>query len=529
MKKKIYMLLILFLGMIMIGCSAEENTSSNNQNQSNEGTSNGGSGGKLDVAYHLTLPPLDPHRTTDIGIRDVSLHIYETLITTDSNFELQPMLAESYEVSEDGKTITFNLRQGVLFHNGDELKASDVVASQERWQKMSTQAKTYLADVTWEAADDYTVIAHVPNPTIMTLAVMAQGHSSQFAAIMPEEVVKEVGEDSINEIIGTGPYKLEDFRVDQYVKLTRFEDYQSRTEPSNGMAGEKLANLDEITFHVVPDTSTRIAGLQSGEYDVATAIPHDNVEQLESNPDIKIEITRTPWDDVVINKKGIFKDQKLRHAINAALDKESLLLAAYGSDEYFSMRHELVTEDQTSWLTDVGSDVYNTYDPELAKQLLDEAGYNGEEIKILSTQERKYLYDMSVVAQEQLKSIGMNVKLINTDWATFIADLSDINAWDLYLGTLGHTPVVLEQLFWNPEWYGWTDSEEMQQLVQETLHAGSIEEASQYTDALHEIFWEYLPVIKIGDGSQLVATRSDMEGYIYHFNSPVYWNASIPE
>src|SRR5690606_25651046 len=102
-------------------------------------------------------------------IRDVSLHIYETLITTDSNFELQPMLAESYEVSEDGKTITFNLRQGVLFHNGDELKASDVVASQERWQKMSTQAKTYLADVTWEAADDYTVIAHVPNPTIMTL------------------------------------------------------------------------------------------------------------------------------------------------------------------------------------------------------------------------------------------------------------------------------------------------------------------------------------------------------------------------
>lgn len=513
---------------MVIGCSSENETTQTTDNKkSNSEETVVPASGKLDIAFHLTLPELDPHMTTDIGVRDVSIHIYEALLTVNGDMEIVPMLAESYEESDDGKQITFHLRKGIKFHNGKEMKAEDVVASLNRWQQMSTQAKNYISDVTFEEIDEYTVVAHVPNPTIMTIAVLAS--YNQFPAIMPKEVVEKVGVERVEEVIGTGPYKLEEFRQDQYVHLTRFEDYQPREEAPSGLAGEKKAQVKDLYYHIVPDISTRIAGIQSGEYDVATSIPHDSVEQLEKADHVDIQITRTPWDDVVVNKKGIFKDLKLRQAINAGIDKEALLLAAYGSNQYYRLNHSLVPDEQTDWLSDAGKDVYETYDVELAKQLVEESGYNGEEIILLSTQERKYLYDMSVVAQEQLKNIGLNINLVNTDWATFISDLGDEKKWDMYLGTLGYNPVITEALFWNPNWYGWHDSQEMNAAVEKVLKAGTVENAAQYTDELHQVFYDYLPVIKIGDGSQLIATNSKLDGFIYHFTSGVYWNVTINE
>lgn len=524
-RKFLLIFLVLILSAFIIGCSSkDEEANGSDQGATGDDTE---ASGKLDIAFHLTLPQLDPHMTTDIGVRDVSIHIYEGLLTVNGDMEIVPMLAESYKESEDGKQITFNLRQGIKFHNGKDMKAEDVVASLNRWQKMSTQAKNYISDVTFEEVDEYTVVANVPNPSIMTLAVIAS--YNQFPAIMPKEVVEAVGEDRIEEVIGTGPYKLEEFRQDQYVHITKYDEYQAREEAPGGLAGEKKAQVKDLYFHIVPDISTRIAGIQSGEYDVATSIPHDSVDQLEQADNIDIQITRTPWDDAVLNKKGKFQDIKLRQAVNAALDKEALLLAAYGNEEYFELNHSLVPAEQTDWLSDAGKDIYETYDPELAKQLLDEAGYDGEEIILLSSQERKYLYDMSVVAQEQLKNIGMNVKLENTDWATFITDIGDENAWDMYLGTLGYNPVITEALFWNPNWYGWHDSEEMNEVVEDVLRAGTVENAAQYTDDLHQVFYDYLPVIKIGDGSQLIATNSNLDGFIYHMTSGVYWNISKNE
>lgn len=136
---------------------------------------------------------------------------------------------------------------------------------------------------------------------------------------------------------------------------------------------------------------------------------------------------------------------------------------------------------------------------------------------------------MSVVAQEQLKNIGMNIQLANTDWATFISDLGDEKKWDMYLGTLGYNPVITESLFWNPNWYGWHDSQEMNDAVEKVLRAGTVDNAAQYTDELHQVFYDYLPVVKIGDGSQLIATNSKLDGFIYYLTSGVYWDVTINE
>src|SRR5699024_9679970 len=146
---------------------------------------------------------------------------------------------ETYEISEDGKIITFHLRQGITFHNGEEMTSEDVIASLERWQEKSSQAKTYHGETVFKAEDDYTVIAEMNESTTLDMYVLAD--MTQFASIMPKEIIDNASDDGVQEIVGTGPYHLEEWKQDQYIHLKKFEDYQSRTESADGLAGEKKA------------------------------------------------------------------------------------------------------------------------------------------------------------------------------------------------------------------------------------------------------------------------------------------------
>lgn len=517
-KRLFYITALLTLCIMVIGCSSENPASTNSNNEDGEPTH----GGELNVGYHLQPPSIDPHLTTDVGVRDIAAHIFEPLVAVDSSLEPQPMLAESFEISDDGGTITFKLRQNITFHNGQEMNASDVIASLERWQGISTQAKSYLSETEFEEADDYTVVATNPKSTVLDIHILAD--LTQFAAIMPKDIIDEAGEDEVSEYIGTGPYEIVELKQDQYVHLTRNENYQSRTEPADALTGEKNAYMDDIYFHFVADASTRVSGLQSGEYDISTNIPHDNTESLESDPNINVDISSNSWLDLVFNKTGVFEDKKTRQAINAALDVEALLYASYGNEDYYVKDHALVTEEQTDWYTDVGKEEHNTFDQDLAKQLLEESNYNGEEVKILASAERSNEYAMAVVAQEQLAEVGINATMVESDWGTFLERLSDEDAWDFYFGSFTFRPVPSQYLFWNPEWYGWTDSPEAEEINDDILISNP-DEASQYSEDLHRVFWDYLPVIKVGNGSVISATNENIEGYA-HQDGPILWNVS---
>src|SRR5699024_650536 len=117
-------------------------------------------------------------------------------------------------INEEDHTLTFNLRQGIMFHNGEEMLAEDVVASMERWAENSAQAKSFLAGVTFEEVDDYTVVAHLEKTGLLDLFIFAD--VTQIAAIMPKEIAENAGETGIDEYIGTGPYQFDEWRQDQY-------------------------------------------------------------------------------------------------------------------------------------------------------------------------------------------------------------------------------------------------------------------------------------------------------------------------
>ncbi|GAA0356281.1 ABC transporter substrate-binding protein [Caldalkalibacillus horti] len=524
-------LLLVLLFLIITACSGtnEESATSDpetNNDSSNEGTSFGGT---LTFAFNAQPPTLDPTGTTATATRDIARNIFEQLVTFDSNLEVKPMLAESFDVDTEAKTVTFQLRQGVKFHNGEEMLADDVVASMEKWAQSSAQANSFLSGISFQADGDYTVVAQLEQSGSLDMFIFAD--QTQIAAIMPKEIVEAATQTGVSEYIGTGPYQFVDWRSDQHIHLERFEDYQSREEESDGLSGKKMAYADDIYFQFVSDPSTRVTGIQTGEYHIGNFIPFDNAAQLEADPNVTNSIQEASFPGLVFNKRdGVFKDIKLRQAVAAALNMEDMMYAAYGNEDFFTLRHELMLEEQIAWYTDAGKGQYDQRNEEKARELLAEAGYNGEEVRILASREYEDYYSLAVVAQQQLESVGMNVKLEVYDWATVLEKRADPSAYDMFTSgwALRPTPVQYPFLASDAEWPGWTDSPEIDRLIDEIQASTSQEEALALTTELQEEFWNYLPIIKPGNSVEITSHRNEISGFDY-LNGPILWNISIDD
>ncbi|MEK5057392.1 ABC transporter substrate-binding protein [Paenibacillus shunpengii] len=521
--------LITVLILILTACSSTpESTGHQSSEQETEETTPV-SGGTLDIAYPANPATLDPHLTTNQATRDVSRNIYEQLLTLNKNYEVVPQLAESYEISEDGKTYTFHLRQGVTFHNGKEMKAEDVVASMEKWLSTSTQGQANLQGAQFSEVDDYTVKLTLEKPSLVGSYILAD--TSPFPGIMPKEVIDTAGPEGVKEFIGTGPYKLEEWNTDQYVHLNKFLDYAGEETESNGLSGKKNAYLDEIYFRYVTDESTRVAGIMTGEYDVAFGIPFDNADQIEGTDGVSNYFSEGGIVTYVFNKKaGPFSDQKLRQAFNTALNYDEALTAAYSDSRFYELDSSLALTSQTDWYSDAGAEQYNVNDIEKAKQLVEESNYDGEEVVILTTRDYPEQYNLAVVAQEVLKSIGVNAKLDVYDWPTVQERRTDENNFDLFAVSFATRATIHQYPFLesSANYPGWTDSPEIDNLLGEIQAAASIEEAKPLVEQLNEKNWEYLPIIKLGNIQNLIAVRDNVKGFD-DLVGPILWNVSLDE
>lgn len=242
------------------GAPAADNSAapSTEQNPENSAAQSLSYKSELNMAIPANPPSLDPHGINSNIVGGIGMHIYEPLFSLNASYEAVPVLAEGYTVSEDGLVYTISLRQGVKFHNGQEMTADDVVASMNLWLERCSKAEI-ISGSTFAKVDDYTVTLTVPEASSDIIMVLAA--PIQFAAIYPKSVVDAAGPDGVTEYIGTGPYQLSEWKQDQYVKLTRFADYQSPEGETSGLVGEKSAPTETIYFRVVTDSATRIAGL----------------------------------------------------------------------------------------------------------------------------------------------------------------------------------------------------------------------------------------------------------------------------
>src|SRR3989442_1305807 len=219
-------------------------------------------GGILRVGNLGEPPALDAHWTTASITETLTNHIYEGLYSLDSSARPIPMLAEGHTISKDGLNYTFKLRQGIKFHNGKDMTSDDVVASLTRWGKQSVYGKALFAQVAeFRAVDKYTVQMQLKEKSAIVLISLAVPNN--FGAIYPKEIAEKFPpEQKVTEYVGTGPFKLAEWKPDQYIRMVRFDDYKSRNEAPNGYGGGKTAHVDEIRWVPVPEVATR--GAQVG-------------------------------------------------------------------------------------------------------------------------------------------------------------------------------------------------------------------------------------------------------------------------
>src|SRR5213592_2160127 len=454
-------------------------------------------GGVLRVGNLGEPPALDAHWTTASITETLTNHLYEGLYSLDASNRPIPMLAESHSVSRDGLTYTFKLRQGIKFHNGKEMTSEDVVPSLARWGKQSIYGKALFAQVAdWRAVDTYTVEMKLKEKSAIVLISLAVPNN--FGAIYPKEIAEKFPpEQKVTEYIGTGPFKLAEWKPDGY-------------------GGGKTAYVDEIRWVPVPEVATRVAQVETGELDFADDLNLDSYDRLKKNANAR-PIVSTPyyWLVAVMNKKeGLMTNQKLRQAWQAAIDIEPIMKnVAGGRAEFYRMDSSLAPVEITAWHTKMTGLPWNEHNKEKAKRLLQEAGYKKEPIRFMTTQEYKWMYDFALLTKQQLEDVGFAIDLQVVDWATLVKRRNNPKEYDVFTTGMGAFYDPTHHIYLTASWPGWTTDEDILRLQAELARETDPRKRMALWEAQTRQFYEKVPVIRYGDLFGLRAMRTVVKGF----------------
>jgi peptide/nickel transport system substrate-binding protein len=424
-------------------------------------------GGTLRIAEIGEPLTLDTVATTADLTSTITLPVFEELFIFDGNWRVQPLLASSYTVSKDALTYTFTLRKNVPFHNGRDMTAADVVASLNRWGKVSPRGPSVYQHVdSVQGSGTDTVVMQLKEPYAPLLAFLALPNGA--AAIMPREIAEAAGTSPIKQFIGTGPYRFVEWAPDRYVKLARFDHYAARTEPASGYAGRREALADEIFYYPVSQVATRIAGVQSGDYDIADGINTDAYAGLLKDPRVVPEIIRPgSFLTFFFNKKqGIMANEKLREAVLVTLDMQPILSATFGNPDLYAVYPSIYPKG-TPWYTTAGSEWYNVHNVARAKDLMKEAGYSGQPVRWLTTQQYDWMFKSTVVAASQLQQAGFNVDMQVLEWAGVLDHRNKPADYEMFTTGHGFVPDPALITVFSSAYPGWWDTPMKNQLMSE--------------------------------------------------------------
>jgi peptide/nickel transport system substrate-binding protein len=491
-------------------------------------------GGRLRVATTGQPATLDGHFVAQRTIGLIDWNMFEALFTFDAEYNTVPMLAEGIEVSEDGLTNKITLRQGVPFHNGEEMRAADVVASFNRWAPVASLGlaiSAFLDEIV--EVDPYAVEFRLTSPLVALPSLLARQQSG--LSIHPKAIMEAAASEPMTpeQYIGTAPYKFVEFQPDRFTLLNRFDDYVGVDSEPSGYAGRKAAYLDEIEFIPVPEEAARVAGLQAGEYNYLEEIIPDQIEVLQDYPGVTIEILPPRSYGVIIMNTagGMFTDQALRQAVQAAIGVEASGQATHG-EGYFEPGPGIMLP-QTIWASDVSAELYNQNNPEKAAQLLQEAGYDGTPIRLLCTQEDLGDYNAAIVAQQQLETAGFTVELEVSDEATLEENLEDDERWDMTTNAIVFRPdPVLIDRFVSCNQDGKWCSEEKTAVIEQLQTESDFEARYAALEELQRLFYEQAPMVKLVNNYGVAALTSNVQGLLgrMHFElEPEFTNCWLEE
>jgi peptide/nickel transport system substrate-binding protein len=473
----------------------------------------------LVVAQGSDAKTLDPQKTNDNPSSRVMKQIYNTLIVQTEEMELVPGLAE-WEVVDE-KTYSFKLVEGVKFHNGEELKASDVKFTFDRILDPATKspASFLVSGIDKvEVIGEYEFVITTKEPFAPFLAHLSHTATS----IINEKAVMAAGEDYGTKPVGTGPFKLSSWKTGDSIVLERFEEYYLGA-----------AKLKTITFRNITENSNRTIGLETGTIDIAYDIAPDDIKLVESHKDLKLNRKQSLATGYIgfNTNKAPFDKVEVRQAINHAVNVDSIIttvLKGLGRKATGPIGPDVFASNS-------GLNGYE-YNVEKAKQLLAEAGYEKGFEATIWTNDNPTRVKIAEIVQNQLKQIGITLKIESLEFGAYL-DATAAGNHDMFIlawGTVtGDPDYGLYSLFHSTQ-FGSAGNRTFyaNDRVDELLDMGRTTLDSQVrTDAYMEIQeiiaeeapWIFLNITEYADG-----LRKNIQGFKQHPNGthnlyPVYF------
>lgn len=489
----------------------------------------------LTVAIGTSPTSLDGDIVTTQIVNNIMSHVYEGLFEFNSSYEPVPQLAESYEMLDGDRTYSITLRKGVKFHNGKEMKSEDVVASFERWLTLNGAGQSMAAYLDKYSDDgDYKINITFKEPYAPFLQTISANVSNQKLMIRPKELCEAFSAEPLLEHIGTGPYRLEEYKPDQYIMLKKYDGYLATDDETSGLAGARVAYTEHLKFVIVPELAVRVAGVQSGEYHFAEDISTDQYPVLSEDSRVKTYITSPNYQLLLIFNQGgeVFSNLKTRMAVAVGLNLEELAGLGIGSEEFWHLNPCLFTEE-SQWYDDTaGKGVYNSGDLDKAKQLLVESGYDGTPVVILDQKSNTVYVQTATALKSQLEAIGFNVDLQLLDDATVVDKRKDVELWDITVNSFvapDPDPQVYSAWMGTNKWIGnWDDeqSREVDEIFDRMLVTVEQNERYEIVCQWYDKFYETIPYVKVVDYDGLYISISGLNGYA-NYTTPYFWNVKI--
>jgi peptide/nickel transport system substrate-binding protein len=492
----------------------------------------------LRAAMHSDLKIVDPIWTTAL----ISVHhgymIYDTLFALDENLAVRPQMVGQHTVSDDQRVWTFTLRDGLAWHDGTPVTAEDCIASIKRWGARDTMGQkllSYAAALT--APDTRTIRMELKEPYGLVLQTLAKpGANVPF--MMPKRVAETDPNTQISDFTGSGPFvfKRDEWKPGDRVIYLKNPKYQPRAEPASGLAGGKQAKVDRIEWIWMADPQTSVNALINGEVDMVEQPPHDLLPLLESDKNIELRVTNAPGRQYAFRFNVLhkpFDNAKVRQAVAYAFNQKDFLEAVIGTPKWYRECKSLFPcgspfESTKGFEDKFGSDFAK------ARQLLQEAGYDGTPIALMQSSDLVSLSNLAPVAKSLLEKAGFKVDLQVMDWQTLVSrrtkkDAPNAGGWHAFLTSWASVDVLdpVATGFLNAACdkatFGWPCDAEMERLRDAFAKATDPDKQKMIAEAVQLRVTEYPTHVQLGQYVQPVAFRKGVSGLL---NGPsiALWN-----
>lgn len=482
---------------------------------------------------------MDPIATTNFTIRNASYLIYDTLFALDADYTIQPQMAEGVELSDDALTYTITLRDGLMFHDGSPVTATDAVASLERWGEVDGLGRILFSKMeSITASDGDTLVIQMAEPWGLVLDALAK-ISSNVPVIMPARLAATPASEAVSEPIGSGPYRMV---MDEWVPgsiavFERFDGYVPRSEPASMAAGGKVAHFDRVELIHIPDTATAIDALIAGETDWVEEVPADMLPFFEGQDDAMPIAARQSGNSmqlVVNHLNPPFDNPDVRHALQLALEQTAFLQAAFGDNTERFLECAAVFFCNGPYASDANTERVLQRNLEEAAALLERGGYDGTPVLLMHVTDIATHDVYYSVLKPMLEEAGFVVEAQSSDWATVATRRAskapvDEGGWNLFFTGWGYidqiNPMTNVYVSGGCEdaWFGWACSEELQRLREEFAVAQSDAEKAALAEEMQVLTHDLVSYVPLGQVFPSQGIATNLEGFL---ESPVpfFWN-----